>query len=106
MRIRIYVDPELGNRISLDSTCPKTRSDKFLTDQSRTGRAATSHGLRWARLTQDERGLKPLELGQNRLALSIGVPPRRINEIVLGKRRVTAETALRLPGYFDTTPQF
>jgi len=53
-----------------------------------------------------EEFLKPLELSQNRLALSIGVPPRRINEIVLGKRRVTAETALRLARYFGTTPQF
>lgn len=50
--------------------------------------------------------LNPLGLSQNRLALSISVPPRRINEIVLGKRRVTAETALRLARYFDTTPQF
>jgi antitoxin HigA-1 len=53
-----------------------------------------------------EEFLKPLGLSQNRLALRIGVPPRRINEIVLGKRRVTAETALRLARYFDTTPQF
>jgi len=53
-----------------------------------------------------EEFLKPLELSQNRLALGIGVSPRRINEIVLGKRRVTAETALRLGRYFDTTPQF
>ena len=53
-----------------------------------------------------EEFLKPLGLSQNRLALSIGVSPRRINEIVLGKRRVTAETALRLARYFDTTPQF
>lgn len=53
-----------------------------------------------------EEFLKPLGLSQNRLALSIAVPPRRINEIVLGKRRVTAETALRLGRYFDTTPQF
>ena len=53
-----------------------------------------------------EEFLKPLGLSQNRLALSIGVPPRRINEIVLGKRRVTAETALRLARYFDTTPHF
>ena len=53
-----------------------------------------------------EEFLKPLELSQNRLALNIGVPPRRINEIVLGKRRVSAETALRLARYFDTTPQF
>lgn len=53
-----------------------------------------------------EEFLKPLGLSQNRLALNNGVPPRRINEIVLGKRRVTAETALRLSRYFDTTPQF
>jgi addiction module HigA family antidote len=53
-----------------------------------------------------EEFLTPLGLSQNRLALGIGVPPRRINEIVLGKRRVTAETALRLARYFDTTPQF
>jgi antitoxin HigA-1 len=53
-----------------------------------------------------EEFLKPLQLSQARLAIRIGVPPRRINEIVLGKRRVTAETALRLARYFDTTPQF
>lgn len=53
-----------------------------------------------------EEFLKPLGLSQNRVALDIRVPPRRINEIVLGKRRVTAETALRLAKYFDTTPQF
>jgi addiction module HigA family antidote len=53
-----------------------------------------------------EEFLKPLELSQTRLALSVGVPPRRINEIVLGKRRITADTALRLARYFDTTPQF
>jgi addiction module HigA family antidote len=53
-----------------------------------------------------EEFLTPLDLSQNKLALSVGVSPRRINEIVLGKRRVTAETALRLARYFDTTPQF
>ncbi len=53
-----------------------------------------------------EEFLKPLALSQTRLAISTGVPPRRINEIVLGKRRVTADTALRLARYFDTTPQF
>jgi len=50
--------------------------------------------------------LKPMGLSQNRLALDIGVPPRRINEIVLGKRRISAETALRLARYFGSTPQF
>lgn len=53
-----------------------------------------------------EEFLKPMGLSQNRLAVDIGVPPRRINEIVLEKRRITADTALRLARYFDTTPQF
>ena len=53
-----------------------------------------------------EEFLKPLGLSQNRLGLSLGVHPRRINEIVLHKRRVTAETALRLARYFGTSPQF
>ena len=53
-----------------------------------------------------EEFLVPLGLSQNRPALLVGGPPRRINEIVLGKLRVTAETALRLARYFDTTPQF
>jgi len=45
--------------------------------------------------------LKPLGLSQNSLARAIGVPPRRINEIVLGKLAVTADTALRLARYFS-----
>lgn len=53
-----------------------------------------------------EEFLKPMGLSQNRLALSISVPARRINEIVLGKRRVTADTALRLARFFDMSPQF
>jgi antitoxin HigA-1 len=53
-----------------------------------------------------EEFLKPFGLSQNRLALAIKVPPRRINEIVLGKRRITADTALRLAKYFRVTPQF
>ena len=43
-----------------------------------------------------EEFLKPMSLSQNKLAISIGVPARRINEIVLGKRGITADTALRL----------
>lgn len=43
---------------------------------------------------------------QNRLAVSINVPPRRINEIVHGKRAITADTALRLGRYFGINPQF
>ncbi|HOS80928.1 MAG TPA: HigA family addiction module antitoxin [Anaerolineae bacterium] len=53
-----------------------------------------------------EEFLKPMALSQNRLALSMGVPPRRINEIVLGKRRITADTALRLAHYFGTSAKF
>ena len=45
-------------------------------------------------------------LSQNRLALDIHVPARRITEIVLGKRRITADTALRLARYFGNSPQF
>lgn len=43
---------------------------------------------------------------QNRLAVSIGVPPRRINEIVHGKRGITADTAIRLARYFGTSEEF
>ena len=52
-----------------------------------------------------EEFLKPMNLSQNRLALDIGVHARRINEIVLGKRSVTVDTALRLARYFGTSPQ-
>ncbi len=53
-----------------------------------------------------EEYLKPLELSQNRLARELSVPPRRINEIVLGKRSVTPDTALRLARYFGTSERF
>jgi addiction module HigA family antidote len=53
-----------------------------------------------------EEFLKPMGLSQNRLSLDLGVPPRRINEIVQGKRRLTADTALRLGRYFGMSPQF
>ncbi len=53
-----------------------------------------------------EEFLEPLGISQNRLAKEIGVPPRRINEIVLGKRSVTPDTALRLSRYFGTSSRF
>ncbi len=53
-----------------------------------------------------EEFLKPMGSSQNQLANDIGVPPRRINEIVHGKRRITADTALRLARYFKISPQF
>ncbi len=53
-----------------------------------------------------EEFLKPMGISQYRLAKDISVPPRRINEIVHGKRAVTADTALRLSRYFGMTEQF
>lgn len=53
-----------------------------------------------------EEFLLPMGLSQNRLARDIGVSPRRINEIVLGKRALTADTALRLAHYFNMSPKF
>jgi addiction module HigA family antidote len=53
-----------------------------------------------------EEFLHPMGISQNRLARDIGVPPRRINEIVHGKRAVTADTALRLSRYFGTSDGF
>jgi addiction module HigA family antidote len=50
--------------------------------------------------------LAPPGVTQHRLAISIGVPPRRINEIVHGKRRISADTALRLARYFGTSDRF
>ena len=50
--------------------------------------------------------LKPMGITQYRLARDIGVPPRRINEIVNGQRSITADTALRLGRYFRMSPQF
>jgi addiction module HigA family antidote len=53
-----------------------------------------------------EEFLKPMALSQNRLARAVGVPPRRINELVLGKRAVTADTDLRLARYFGISEGF
>ena len=53
-----------------------------------------------------EEFLVPMEISQNALARATGVPPRRINEIVLGKRGITADTALRLAAFFGTSEGF
>ena len=53
-----------------------------------------------------EEFLKPQSLSQNALALALHVPARRINEIVLGKRGITADTALRLGRYFNMSAKF
>jgi antitoxin HigA-1 len=50
--------------------------------------------------------LEPMEISQYRLAHDLSVPPRRINEIVLGKRAISADTALRLARYFGTSDRF
>ena len=50
--------------------------------------------------------LAPIGLSQNKLAMALRVPARRINEIVLGKRSITADTALRLARYFGMSAQF
>ncbi len=53
-----------------------------------------------------EEFLQPFDLSQYRLAKSISVPPRRINEIVHGKRSISADTALRLARFFGTSERF
>jgi antitoxin HigA-1 len=53
-----------------------------------------------------EEFLEPLGVTQHRLAVSISVPPRRINEIVHGKRGISADTALRLAKFFGTSDRF
>lgn len=53
-----------------------------------------------------EEYLKPLGVSQNRLALSMRIPAQRINEIINGKRAITADTAIRLAKVIGTTPEF
>jgi len=53
-----------------------------------------------------EEFLRPLGISQNRLARDLKVPPRRVNEIVLGKRAITPASALRLARYFGTSERF
>jgi addiction module HigA family antidote len=53
-----------------------------------------------------EEFLKPMDISQYRLAKDINVDPRRINEIVHGKRAISADTAMRLGHFFDMSPQF
>ena len=53
-----------------------------------------------------EEFMRPLGISQNQLGRDLNVPPRRINEIVHGKRRISADTALRLSRYFGTSEEF
>ena len=50
--------------------------------------------------------LKPMEIGQNQLGRDLGISPRRVNEIIHGKRSITADTALRLSVYFGNSASF
>jgi addiction module HigA family antidote len=50
--------------------------------------------------------MKPMKLSQNALGRALGVPPRRINEIIHGKRAITLDTSLRLGRYFGQSPRF
>jgi len=50
--------------------------------------------------------MEPMNLSQNKLGKDLGVSPRRINEIIHGKRSITADTAMRLARYFSMSPQF
>ena len=50
--------------------------------------------------------MKPMGLTQNALARDLGVPPRRVNEIIHGKRAITLDTSLRLGRYFGQSPRF
>ena len=82
----------------------------------RTSRSSTTTSRRGARVIKlppvtpgeilDQEFLRPLGISQYRLARVVSVPPRRINEIVLGKRAVTADTALRLARFFGTSDRF
>lgn len=56
--------------------------------------------------TLREEFMEPLDISQNMLARALGVSPRRINDIVHGRRSITADTALRLARFFDMTPGF
>lgn len=53
-----------------------------------------------------EEFLNPMGISQNHLAREISVPPRRVNEIVLGKRAISPDTAIRLARYFETSERF
>ncbi len=53
-----------------------------------------------------EEFLKPMNLRENQIALALRVPPQQINEIIHGKRGITADTALRLARYFNMSPRF
>ena len=50
--------------------------------------------------------MKPMRLTQNALARALGVPPRRVNEIIHGKRAITLDTSLRMGRYFGQSPRF
>jgi antitoxin HigA-1 len=78
---------------------------KTLKSATTTESAGGLHAARVGEILLEE-FLRPMDLSQNALARAVGVPPRRINEIVLGKRAVTADTDLRLSRYFGLSEGF
>lgn len=81
------------------------RSKSSTTTRNRTTRGRKLPPVPPGEVLQEE-FLAPLEITQYRLAKDIGVPPRRINEIIQGTRAVTADTAIRLARYFQTSDRF
>ena len=109
--------PVTDSRRSRATELVSTASESMTSDGS-VSDGQTPDQRRWRSLTTDE--IEPIHLGevlmedfiegvgitQHKLAVSIGVPPRRINEIVHGKRGISADTALRLAKYFGTSATF
>ena len=83
----------------------RTKSKSLTTTRTRKSNAKRMPPIHPGEMLSEE-FLKPLNLSQYRLAKGITVPTRRINEIVLGKRAVTADTALRLARFFGTSERF
>lgn len=129
-RATIYLDPELNKVLrlkaaetsrSVSELVNKAVREALLEDledirafEERAGEALISYDEMVKRALHSvhpgevllEEFLKPMSMSQNSLALSLGVPPRRINEIVLGKRSISADTALRLAKFFDMSAEF
>ena len=95
-----------GSTIAGGSVLSGTREDQLVSKSSiTTAKAALLPNPHPGEILLED-FLKPLELSQNALARAVHVPPRRINEVVLGKRDVTADTDLRLARYFGLSEGF
>jgi addiction module HigA family antidote len=83
----------------------KSKSPTITDIESTTTDAVAEPPVHPGEILRDEY-LAPLGMSQNALARALAVPPRRVNEIALGKRALTADSALRLARYFGTTPEY